>query len=532
MIEVQCVMVVVNWFIFMVVLLECCIGLCKVVLEEGLVLVIIWFLVMGWVYVGLVYDCFVLFKVVVMLLLVKDEDIVFVFVVQFGEWICMCKFIFICFIKIYFDCLKCFDLQLCCVIMLCEEYVLKQVMQVDKEIVVGYYCGLLYGMLWGVKDLFDIVGIVIIYGVELFKDCVFKDDGVVICKFNEVGVVLVVKFSLGVLVFNDIWFGGQIMNLWLLFEGFFGFSVGLVLVMVVGLVVFVIGSEIQGSIISLCMCCGIIGLCFIYGCVLCIGVMMLCWIMDKFGFIVCLVEDILLVLYVICGIDFGDSVSVVVYLDYDVGVLVKGFKVGYFFVWMKEVFVIDLDCVVFDQFCLFGFVFIEVLLFDWFYDDFNLLLFVEVGVVFEEFMFFGCVDLFSEQIVDFWFNLFCELCFFFVVDFVQVDCLCCKVVQEMVCVMGEVDLLLVLFMCDEMMVIFNMIGYFLFILCIGFVEVNQVCSDWVFDFKYLCLMLVKLQCVFYGVMLIGGLFEEGMLGCVGCVLEVKVNVVSECLQGF
>ncbi len=57
------------------------------------------------------------------------------------------------------------------------------------------------------------------------------------------GAVLVAKLSLGALALNDIWFGGQTMNPWLLEEGSSGSSAGPGAATAAGLVGFAIGSE-------------------------------------------------------------------------------------------------------------------------------------------------------------------------------------------------------------------------------------------------------------------------------------------------
>ena len=73
---------------------------------------------------------------------------------------------------------------------------------------------------------------------------------------NDAGAVLVAKLSLGALALNDIWFGGQTMNPWLLEEGASGSSAGPGAAMAAALVAFSIGSETGGSIISPAMRCG------------------------------------------------------------------------------------------------------------------------------------------------------------------------------------------------------------------------------------------------------------------------------------
>ena len=68
------------------------------------------------------------------------------------------------------------------------------------------------------------------------------------------------SWSLGALALNDIWFGGQTMNPWLLEEGASGSSAGPGASTAAGLVGFSVGSETGGSIVSPSMRCGVTGL--------------------------------------------------------------------------------------------------------------------------------------------------------------------------------------------------------------------------------------------------------------------------------
>ena len=79
-------------------------------------------------------------------------------------------------------------------------------------------------------------------------------------RLHDAGAVLIAKLSLGALALNDIWFGGQTMNPWLLEEGASGSSAGPGAATAAGLVGFSIGSETGGSIVSPAMRCGITGL--------------------------------------------------------------------------------------------------------------------------------------------------------------------------------------------------------------------------------------------------------------------------------
>ena len=128
-------------------------------------------------------------------------------------------------------------------------------------------------------------------------------DAAVVERLNAAGAVLVAKLSLGALALNDIWFGGQTMNPWLLEEGSSGSSAGPGSAVAAGLVGFAIGSETGGSIVSPSMRCGVTGLRPTFGRVPRTGAMTLCWSLDKLGPMARGVEDTMLVLKAISGPD-------------------------------------------------------------------------------------------------------------------------------------------------------------------------------------------------------------------------------------
>ena len=190
-----------------------------------------------------------------------------------------------------------FDPKLRCVITLTRDLALTQAKQADAEIAAGHYRGPLHGIPWGGKDLLDTAGIPTTYGAEPFRNRVPKEDAAVVQRLHDAGAVLVAKLSLGALALNDIWFGGQTMNPWLLEEGASGgSSAGPGAATAAGLVGFSIGSETGGSIVSPSMRCGITGLRPTYGRVPRTGAMTLCWSLDKLGPMTRSVEDAMLVL--------------------------------------------------------------------------------------------------------------------------------------------------------------------------------------------------------------------------------------------
>src|SRR5215475_3719404 len=221
----------------------------------------------------------------------RDEDIAFSSVTQLSEWIEHRKLTSERLTNIYLDRLRKFDPKLHCVITLTRELALTQAKQADSEIAAGHYRGPLHGIPWGGKDLLDTAGIPTTYGAEPYRNRVPDTDAVVVDRLHHAGAVLVAKLSLGALALNDIWFGGQTMNPWLIEEGSGGSSAGPGSATGAALVAFSIGSETGGSIVDPAMRCGVAGLRPTFGRVPRTGAMTLCWSLDKLGPMTRGVED-------------------------------------------------------------------------------------------------------------------------------------------------------------------------------------------------------------------------------------------------
>jgi Asp-tRNA(Asn)/Glu-tRNA(Gln) amidotransferase A subunit family amidase len=462
----------------------------------------------------------------------SDTDIAFAPLWQLGHLIQTRKLTSERLTRIYLERIERFDPKLRCVITLTRDLALAQAKQADLEIAAGKYRGPLHGIPWGAKDLVDTAGIPTTYGAEPYRNRVPTRDAAVVHRLHEAGAVLLAKLSMGALALNDIWFGGQTMNPWLLEEGASGSSAGPGAATAAGLVAFAIGSETEGSIVSPSMRCGITGLRPSYGRVPRTGAMTLCWSLDKLGPMTRCVEDAMLVLQAISGPDPGDVASVPCRLDFDSTAPVQGLRVGYFPGWMKEAPATDVDRAALQTARQLGMVPVEVALPDWPYGSLNLILFAEAAAAFEELTLSGGLDQLKMQVPDAWPNVFRQARFLSAVDFVQADRMRRAVALEMARVFSHVDVLLVPSLRDEMLTIGNFTGHPSLTLRAGFVNVAEARSDWAPDPAKLLPKFSPPRRVPHGVTLIGRLFDEGRLAQAGMALERAFNVAGEVPPGF
>ena len=521
-----------NWRMAMAPLYEMRVGPRKATLEPTLAPATIWDPVLPGEKSGPAQNRFVRGRIDPGPLPSNDEDIAFASVTRLSGWIEQRKLTSERLTNIYLKRLQQYDPKLHCVITLTTDLALIQAKQADAEIAAGKYRGPLHGIPWGAKDLLDTAGIPTTYGAEPFRNRVPKTNAVVVQRLNDAGAVLVAKLSLGALALNDIWFGGQTMNPWLLEEGSSGSSAGPGSATAAGLVAFAIGSETGGSIVSPSMRCGITGLRPTFGRVARTGAMTLCWSLDKLGPMARYVEDTMLVLNTITGPDAGDLSSLPSKFDFDANASVRGLRVGYFPAWMKEAPATDVDRAALEAVRKVGMIPVEVSLPDWPYDSLDLILFAEGAAAFEELTLSGQLDQLKMQVPDAWPNTFRQSRFLSAVDLIQADRLRRKVAIEMARIFSRVDLLLVPSLRDEMLTITNFTGQPSLTLRAGFVEVSEARSDWAPDPAHPLPKFSPPRRVPHGVTLIGRLFEEGTLGRAGIALQQTFAVAGERPPGF
>ena len=462
----------------------------------------------------------------------RDEDIAFAPVTKLSRWIETRKLASERLTNIYLQRLEKFNPTLRCVITLTKDLALAQAKQADAEIAAGKYRGPLHGIPWGAKDLLDTAGVPTTYGAEPFRDRVPKKDAAVVKRLHDAGAILVAKLSLGALALNDIWFGGQTLNPWLLEEGSSGSSAGPGAATAAGLVAFAIGSETGGSIVGPSMRCGLTGLRPTYGRVARTGAMTLCWSLDKLGPMTRGIEDAMLALQAITGPDAGDVASVHSRLDFDARAGVQGLRIGYFPKWMNESPATDVDRATLEMVEKVGILPVAVSIPDWPYDALNTILFAESAAAFEEITLSHAVDQLKVQTYDAWPNIFRQSRFLSAVDFVQADRLRRKVANEMARVFSEVDMLLVPSLRDEMLTITNFTGHPSLTMRAGFVQVSEARTDWAPDPSRPLPKFSPPRRVPHGITLIGRLFEEGTIARAGLALEKAFGVVEERPAGF
>ncbi len=468
----------------------------------------------------------------------RDEDIAYAPVTALSEWLRTRKITSTRLTELYLARLQHFNSKLECVITLTPELARAQAKAADAEIAQGKWRGPLHGVPWGVKDLLDTANIRTTWGAEPFRDRVPTTDGTVVARLHAAGAVLLAKLSLGALALNDIWFGGETKNPWLLAEGSSGSSAGSAAATAAGLVGFAIGSETGGSIVSPSSRCGVVGLRPTFGRVPRTGAMTLCWSLDKLGAMARSVEDTILVLSAISGPDGKDLSCVPSHLNFEATQPVSKLRVGYVQDWLEKPAnafdkqSLPVDRAVVEAVKAAGMTPVPVEFPDLPYAALNIILFAEAAASFEELTLSHKDDELKMQVFDAWPNTFRQARFLSAVDFVQADRLRRQAAAAMNQLLTKVDVLLVPYLRDETLIGTNCTGHPSLTLRAGFVEVDRIRSDWYPPPGQQWPLLPQKHRVPQGVTLVGRLFDEGTLVRVGMALEKALGVSAQRPPGF
>ncbi|RKY21822.1 MAG: amidase [Planctomycetota bacterium] len=331
--------------------------------------------------------------------------------------------------------LRALDETLHCVISYTEERARAQARSLDAELAAGRWRGPLHGIPWGAKDLLAVRGAPTTWGAQPFAEQVIDADAEVVARLDAAGAVLIAKLSLGALAWGDVWFGGKTRNPWNAEQGSSGSSAGPAAATAAGGVVFAIGSETHGSIVSPSERCGTTGLRPSFGRVPRTGAMTLCWSMDKLGPLTRSVGDAALVFDAIVGPD-GDDLSVLdlpwrLPLDVDV----SGWKVGYApsdFEQRAE------HAAVLDELRALGVELVPIELPDAPIEALMIGLSVEAATAFDELTRSGRDDLLVRQIARAWPNVFRVARLVPAVEFLRAQRLRTQLVRDLERCLGEV----------------------------------------------------------------------------------------------
>ncbi len=231
--------------------------------------------------------------------------------------------------QVHLERIKRLDAQLSCVVTLCADRALAQARKLDEELAGGAWRGWLHGLPWGAKELLSTRGIRTTYGAGPFKDQTLDLDATVVQRLDPAGAVLIAKLTLGELAMDDEWFGGTTKNPRKLAQGSSGYSAGPARATAAGCVVFALGSETCGSIVSPSARCGVSSIRPTYGLVSRHGAMALSWSMDKLGTMARSMPDAAIVQEAIAGPDELEEETLAFDFADSGAQSVKGWRVGY-----------------------------------------------------------------------------------------------------------------------------------------------------------------------------------------------------------
>ena len=329
------------------------------------------------------------------------------------------------------------DERLHCVINFTEERALLQARALDQELDDGHWRGLLHGIPWGAKDLLAVRGYPTTWGAKPFKDQVIDLDATVVTRLDHAGAVLIAKLSLGALAWGDVWFGGTTRNPWNPEQGSSGSSAGPASATAAGGVVFAIGSETLGSIISPSVRCGNSSLRPTFGNVSRHGAMALSWSMDKIGPLCRSLHDAAIVFDVIQGSDPSDSHGQDFAFQLPGRVDVEGWKVGY----PQDAFENSpRDKHVLDELKALGVELVPMELPSYPVSEMTVILGVEAATAFDELTRSGRDRELVRQTNDAWPNVFRAAQLVSAIEYVRANRLRSALMRDMDSVMAKVDL--------------------------------------------------------------------------------------------
>jgi aspartyl-tRNA(Asn)/glutamyl-tRNA(Gln) amidotransferase subunit A len=198
----------------------------------------------------------------------------------------------------------------------CPERALEQAREADQRLSNGNDLGLLHGIPYAVKDLFDVNGLPTAAGFNLLEGNTAADDSQAIRRLSRSGMVLAgktntVQFAFGGVGINH--HHGTPHNPWN--QAHYvpgGSSSGSAVAVAAGLVPMALGTDTGGSVRIPASLCGTVGLKTTVGRISRAGVYPLSWTLDSVGVFSRSVEDAALVYQCLQGADVNDDITLAV----------------------------------------------------------------------------------------------------------------------------------------------------------------------------------------------------------------------------
>jgi Asp-tRNA(Asn)/Glu-tRNA(Gln) amidotransferase A subunit family amidase len=388
----------------------------------------------------------------------SDEDIAFAPVHNLSSWLMRRAITSRRLTEIYLARIERLAPTLQCFVTVTADRARAEADAVDREIAAGRYRGPLHGVPYGLKDLFDAEGAPTTWGAEPYMNRgPATADSIVARRLKSAGAVLLGKTTTGALAYGDIWFNGVTKNPFNTEEGSSGSSAGSASATAAGLVAFGIGTETLGSIVAPSHRCGTTGLRPTFGRIPRTGAMALCWSLDKVGPLCRSVLDTALVLSALNGADPSDAGSFDHGFEYAGGADARGMRVGFDPSWYEDA--TPYDRAAFEAARAAGADLVEVRVPKQPDNALVQALLVEAAAAFEELTLTNQDDQLDWQDDSAWPNTFRATRFISAIDYVQIDRVRRRVMQEMHEVFSGVEALIGPNYAGGMLTITNFTGH-------------------------------------------------------------------------
>jgi aspartyl-tRNA(Asn)/glutamyl-tRNA(Gln) amidotransferase subunit A len=213
----------------------------------------------------------------------------------------------------YLDRIKSLDGQLNAFRLTCPERALEQAAAADRQIRDGKDSGILHGIPYAVKDLFDVKGLPTTAGASLLGENIAAADAHAVQQLQRAGMILLgktntVQFAYGGVGINHD--HGTPHNPWNRIHHVpGGSSSGSGVAVSAAMVPMALGSDTGGSVRIPASLCGTVGLKSTVGRVSRAGVYPLSWSLDSVGALTRSVEDAALVYQCLQGVDTRDETT-------------------------------------------------------------------------------------------------------------------------------------------------------------------------------------------------------------------------------